>query len=468
MAHPSIAKRRYFLLNEGADFSWLIRTPFYGTLMFKSLSLSHSFDSSFLPIRLLIFLRWIAIMGQICTVSVVSFVLHFPLPFATLSLIIGLSIIINWILTRFAQKQSRISTRQLLYFLIYDLGQLTALLYVTGGLNNPFSVFILAPVVIAASFLPQKPGRLVALCGAGCVMLLLTTKYPLPWYDGGYVHPGQLRCGIACSLLLAMIFMSEYSGWIAKEFRKLYAAVTASQHALAREQKVASLGALAAAAAHELGSPLTTINIAIKDLISQTQTDHPFREDLDLILAQSLRCRDILQDLSRNFAKEQQTPLQTLPMSAALNVILTHLPPSDRRVQIISPQDHQEPLLTLKPEVIYSLGNIIQNAQQFAESTVKIMIDWSLKTVQLVIQDDGPGYPPYILNRLGEPYLSGRDSSSGAECHLGLGLFIAQTLLAQTGATLYFSNENGAKCSIIWPATTFKDHNHDESAPYRR
>ncbi len=436
--------------------------------MFKSLSLSHSFDSSFLPMRLLIFLRWVAIAFQICTVVVVGWVLHFSLPVATLSLIIGLSIFINVVLTWLAQRQSRISTKQLPYFLIYDLGQLTALLYVTGGLNNPFSVFILAPVVIASSFLPQQPGRIMTLIGAACVVLLLTTKYPLPWYDGGYVHPGLLRCGIACALLMSMFFMSEYSSWIAKEFRKLFTAVDASQHALAKEQKLASLGALAAAAAHELGSPLTTINIAIKDLLSQTPTDHPFREDLELVLTQSLRCRDILQDLSRNFAKEQQTPLQTLPMSAGIHVILNHLPPSDKKIEVAVPQSKDEPQLTLKPEIIYSLGNIIQNAQQFAQSVVKISIDWSLKTIQLIIHDDGPGYPPYILSRLGEPYISGRPPSSGTECHLGLGLFIAQTLLAQTGANLYFSNEGGAKCSIIWPTTAFREHFHDESTSYRR
>jgi two-component system sensor histidine kinase RegB len=438
--------------------------------MFKSLSLSRSFDSSFLPIRLLIYLRWIAIFGQIFTVVVVNSTFGFPLPVIVLSTIIGLSITINGILTWASQHQSRISPQQLPYFLLFDMGQLTALLYVTGGLNNPFAVFLLAPVVIASSFLYQPISRLVTLAGAGCVVLLLTTKYPLPWYDGGYVHPGLLRCAIASALLLSMIFMSEYSSWIAKEFRKLFTAVDASQQALAREQKLASLGALAAAAAHELGSPLTTINIAIKDLLSQTSSDHPFREDLELILAQSLRCRDILQDLSRNFAQEQQTPMQTLPMTAALNVILNHLPKCDKATEIVFPNNtdrSNEPVLTLKPEVIYSLGNIIQNGQQFAQSKVTITIDWSFKTVQLIIKDDGPGYPSHIVSRIGEPYISGRPPSL-QDCHLGLGLFIAQTLLAQTGANLYFSNENGAKCSIIWPRDVFREFNQDEPTSHRR
>jgi two-component system, sensor histidine kinase RegB len=425
--------------------------------MFRSLSLSHTFASSFLPIRLMIYLRWVVILGQIGTTFVVGFILNFPLPLAAF-IIIGLSILINLILAYVSQHQPRLSIKQLPYYLLYDLGQLTALLYITGGLNNPFAVLILAPVVIAASFLAQRISRLIAAAGVSAVLFLLSSPYPLPWYDGGYFHPKLILDAIALGLLIAIVFMNEYSGWIAREFTKLFQAVEASQLALAREQKLASLGALAAAAAHELGSPLTTINIAIKDLLSQTPVDHPFREDLDLILTQSLRCRDILQDLSRNFAQEQQTPLQTLPISAALHALISHLPPSDKTIQIQAPSSQDEPPLTLKPEIIYSLGNIIQNAQQFATSRVTLTLDWNYKTVQLIIHDDGPGYPSHILHRLGEPYLSGRNQVNSPECHLGLGLFIAQTLLAQTGANLYFSNEQGAKCNIVWPTVILREY----------
>lgn len=416
------------------------------------MDISYAVPYHFLPLRLFVILRWIALLGQGCTVAVVVFILQYQMPLSSVILILCVSGIMHIFLT--LHPSDRLTPAQILLCLAYDLGQLTTMLFVTGGLNNPFSILLIAPVVVAAGFLAAR--QTLLLCGL-CLLLigvLACSPFPLPWYDQGVFYPLSLRLGIGVALVTTILFTAYYVWYVAYETRKLSQALTATQLALGKEQKISSLGALAAAAAHELGSPLTTITLVAKEL-RQQMTSKENAEDVDLILTQAYRCRDLLQDLSRNFAQDYQIPLDYLPISAALRVILERFKgPKTVALVVSGVAEVMEPKIHLTPEIIHGLGNIIENACQFAQKSVRIYLSWTSVDMKICVEDDGPGYADDVLKHLGNPYVSGRLHQE--DCHLGLGLFIAQTLLARHGVKMYFSNNTapnctGAQCHLLLP-----------------
>ncbi len=446
----------------------------------------HSFGASLrfrYPVRLLIYLRWIAIFGQTTSVLVSAFVFGDSMPLPMVFSIIGLATFVNLILTIFTGPRRRIPADQVFYYLLYDLGELGALLFVTGGLNNPFVILILAPVVIAAGFLSQKKGLLISFAAIFVVYILASSPYPLPWELSGILLPDRMRGAILIALIIAILFIGLYTNKIAAETNSLTRALQATEMALSREQRLSSLGALAAAAAHELGSPLTTITLIAKDLQEEPQLPLDLRDDVNLLLEQSYRCRDILQDLAKSCFGGHSIPHAELPITAAIQAVIhPHNSSGSRlekdrktpRIEVKCEEGSfltEEPTILLGPEIIHGLGNIIQNALQFAATKVLILVNWTPENITISFKDDGPGYPQRILERLGNPYVSGRVSGrnilNGEEkgIHLGLGLFISQTLLAQRGAKLFFENNGlqstaspmtnsknglGASCSIIW------------------
>lgn len=400
-----------------------------------------------ISIHLLIRLRWVAILGQLITLLVIYYGFQFKLPVFQISVIIGLSFLVNLFFSFSQSKRHFIPEKEVLFYLLYDLGQLTTVLYLTGGLNNPFSVLVLAPVVIAAGFLPQKKSMVLTIAAMGSLLLLSLSPYPLPWHNGGLILPSELQLGIAIALSTGIIFTAFYVMRVMQETQRLEEALQASRTALAREQRLASLGALAAAAAHELGSPLTTISLITKDLLKEAK-DTASHSDLTLIMQQLERCRHILKELAKNFAGEKTLPYDRLPLAAAIDLIIQRLPKDTKKKLVIRKNTNKdEPSLTLTPEFIHGIYNIMDNGWQYANRTLTILLGWNPSLITIEIQDDGPGYAPFILNRLGEPYVSGR-SFKDAQDHLGLGLFIAQTLLAQINGKLYFRNHNGACCRI--------------------
>ena len=410
---------------------------------------------SAIPIQLLITLRWIAVAGQLLTILIIFYGFKFDLPLYKLSIVMMLSFTVNAIFSLIRTKGNLIPQRHVAAYLLYDLGQLTTVLYLTGGLNNPFGVLLLAPVVIAAGFLPAKRSLLLCTCALGAIGILAFSPYPLPWETYGLELPLALKVGSGIALATAIIFIALYVESVAKEGRRLVTALHASTLALSREQRLASLGALAAAAAHELGSPLTTITLITNDLHEEI-TDPSQQADLTLIKQQLTRCRHILEELAKNFAGEKTLPYDILALQATVQLIIARLPlepTKSLQIEIISPGE--EPILQLTPELIHGLNNILQNGWHFAKSILHIALSWDEEMIHIVVKDDGPGYPDSILDRLGEPYVSGR-SPDDAKYHLGLGLFIAQTLLAKINGTLYFKNKKGAQCHVQLPRKTIE------------
>jgi len=276
---------------------------------------------------------------------------------------------------------------------------------------------------------------------------------PLPWRTTPLVFPPALIAGLWIALVLATVFTAGYTWSVAQEARMLRDAMAATQLALAREQRVSAVGALAAAAAHELGSPLATIAVVAKELARELPANSPHAEDAALLLSQSERCRMILAGLARQPEEEGDggSPYTRLPISALVEAAGAPYHDNDARLIFATAGEpsEEEPLVRRSPEIMHGLNNLIQNAVQFARREVSVTTFWDAATVTVEVADDGPGFPLNLLARVGEPYLSTR---AGAAGHMGLGIFIAQSLLERTGARLTFDNlpEGGAHVAISW------------------
>lgn len=409
-----------------------------------------SFDR--ISLRRLVLIRSVAVSGQALTLLTVHFLLGFRLPLLPALIVVGCSVVLNLGALLYHRAGTRLGETAAALYLAYDTIQLAILLYLTGGLENPFSILMLAPVTVAATALSQRPVIVLASLAVVAITVLGLVHDPLPWLGAApFVFPADLVLGIWVALALATVFIGGYTLSVAQEARRLRDAVAATQLALAREQRVSAVGALAAAAAHELGSPLATIAVVAKELARELPADSPHAEDAALLLSQSERCRHILAELAQQPEEDGSSPYTSLPISALVEAAGT--PYHDARVRLIfattGDSADDEPLVRRSPEIMHGLNNLIQNAVQFARHEVSVTIFWDRGVVTVEVADDGPGFPPHLLGRLGEPYLSTR---AGDPDHMGLGIFIAQSLLERSGATLNFDNlvDGGAHVAISW------------------
>jgi len=404
-----------------------------------------------ISLRRLVFIRWVAVSGQALALMTVHYGLDFRLPLIPAFAVVGASILFNLGLVLSRRATTRLGEREATVFLGYDTLQLALLLYLTGGLENPFAILMLAPITVAATILSQRP--VIGLAGFAIVAVTVLALWhlPLPWSGPGLQFPPVLIVAHWAALVFATGFIASYTWAVAREARRLRDAVSATQLSLAREQRISAVGALAAAAAHELGSPLATIAVVARELARDLPPDSPHADDAQLLLSQSERCRRILAELAQQPPEDGGSPFARLPISALVDAAgaLYH----DPRVRLIfaatgEPAD-AEPEVQRSPEIMHGLHNLIQNAVQFARREVTVATFWDDSAVTIDITDDGPGFPPNLLGRLGEPYLSSRPGASG---HMGLGIFIAQSLLERSGAGLAFENldEGGAHVVISW------------------
>jgi two-component system sensor histidine kinase RegB len=382
----------------------------------------------------------------------VHFGFDFKLPLTSTFVVIAASAVLNILASRRRLPTARLGDREAAAYLAYDTLQLGILLFLTGGLENPFAILMLAPVIVSATILSRSSViglsalTVVAISALAIWHLALPQRALLPF------EPAPIYVlGFWTALVCSTLFISGYAWSVALEARKMRDAYAATQLALAREQRVSAVGGLAAAAAHQLGSPLATIAVVAKELARELPADSPHAEDAALLLSQSERCRLILAELAHQPEEDGSSPYTSLPISALVEAAGT--PYHDARIRLIfataGDAADDEPLVRRSPEIMHGLNNLIQNAVQFARHEVSATIFWDRSTVTVDIADDGPGFPPHLLGRLGEPYLSTR---AGDQDHMGLGIFIAQSLLERSGATLNFDNlvEGGAHVVISW------------------
>jgi two-component system sensor histidine kinase RegB len=406
----------------------------------------------------LVRLRWLAIAGQTGALLFVHYALAFPLPLVPALGVIALSALLNVALRLRFPVSRRIGVGAAGLLLGYDVLQLALLLYLTGGLQNPFAV------LFPATALPPRMTLLLGLLAVGCASLLAFYHRPLPWTGAPPSLPFLYVAGVWTALTLALAFIGTYAFRVAKEARQLAEALAATELVLAREQHLSALDGLAAAAAHELGTPLATIALVAKELDRALPLDDPHREDLELLLQQTGRCRDILRTLST--LDEGGAPHERMPLSVLVEE--TVAPSRSFGVAIETRQAGYgpEPVGNRNPGILYGIGNLIENAVDFARTQVLVTTRWDDAEVEVEVSDDGPGFSPEIRARLGEPYVSSRGGPqrSGAEPEaggLGLGFFIAKTLLERTGAKVAIANapppSSGAVVRVLWPRAAFEN-----------
>ncbi len=409
-------------------------------------------------LRTFIVLRWMAVVGQTVTVLVVHFGLGFTLPLGATLAVIAASSWLNLYLSVAQPSQKFLEEWEMAGHLAFDIVQLSALIALTGGMDNPFAVLLGAPVAIgftAMRTLGAVALAAFAMSAAGVVWLVAS---PLPWSpDATFDPPDLYEVGLATALVSSTGFMSAFIWRLALDTRRMSDALLATQAVLAREQRLSALGGLAAAAAHELGTPLATIQVTAKEMLRASAGNAELREDAALLSSQAERCRDILQQLSRRGDAEDavhaQLRLRHL-IEEAVDPLQGLGPPIVMQLEPIGSSNAAEPYLRRSPEVIYALTNFLENAMDFAQSRVVVTGRWSDKEVEVEIRDDGPGFDADILTELGQPYVS-RRSDGSAHGGLGLGFFIAKTFVERTGGQLRFGNvsppASGAVVRARWP-----------------
>ena len=440
----------------------------------QSLPLPAPISTGRIRLRSLILMRWVAVVGQTTTIFFVALVLRYDVPLmATLTTVV-ISVVINIILIFRYPASKRLTDEEAGFYLSYDILQLAALLYLTGGLHNPFAFLMLSPVIVAATTLSTRPIIILVGLTLVCASILVFVHFPLPWKGGEYIIPHTYVFGIWIAIVVGAVFFSINILRVAEEGRRMLDALAATQMTLARERELSAVSGLAAAAAHELGTPLGTISLVAKELDKELESGSPFAKDVKLLISQSKRCRDILEQLTLRAADGTNLSFHRMPImrlaetvahrqqqNQPIAIVVEHDPQliqsADSAHESTQVQNNPQPLAHHCLEIIHALGNFVDNAVDFAKSRVTIRVAWSKQIVILEIIDDGPGYSKNILGALGEPYVSTRNNSDG----MGLGIFIAKTLLEQTGAHVEFGgrhNTNGARIVVTWPRELFADH----------
>ncbi|MGA7809134.1 ActS/PrrB/RegB family redox-sensitive histidine kinase [Bradyrhizobium sp.] len=414
-------------------------------------------------------LRWLAVLGQLAAIFMVAQGLEFDLPIVPCLAIVSLSALLNLALQVAVDPMRRLEPVYAAALLALNIVELAALLYLTGGLQNPFSFLFLAPVLISATALPVRLTIALGLLAVACATLLFFFYFPLPWdSEEPLILPPIYLFGVWLSILVAIGVTSLYSFQVTEEARKLSDALAATELVLAREQHLTQLDGLAAAAAHELGTPLSTIVLVSRELQRTLQDNKEVSADIRTLREQAQRCRDILSKITQLSAIG--APFDRMKLSTLIEELVAPHRDFDVAIKVrIAVSGSNEPVGTRNPAILYGIGNILENAVDFARAAVEVNAWWNDESVEIVISDDGPGFAPDILKRIGEPYLSrrrGADETQSEHTGLGLGVFIARTLLERTGAKISFTNrvfpDHGAVVQIAWPRRRFEAPEADE------
>jgi two-component system sensor histidine kinase RegB len=439
------------------------------------MSMSEIFDEQtpqtlrYIRLDTLVRLRWLAVLGQTAAVLVVADGFDFDVPYWACLAVIAVYASVNVVLRLRFRWNQRLEPVHAAWLLALDIVELAVLLFLTGGLQNPFSFLLAGPVLISAAALPKRLtlilGGLVFVCAA----ILMRWYYPLPWPEEEHLDIPQLyMAGVWISLMLAIGYISIYAWQITEESRQLSEALNATELVLAREHYLTQLDGLAAAAAHELGTPLSTILLVARELERQLEQrqidpDSPrFAEDIRLLREQAQRCRVILGKLTELPAPGE--PFEQMKLSALIEEVVAPNRGAGVAIEVeIARDDPAEPVGARNPAVLYGLGNILENAVDFARERVEVKATWTDEDVAVEVSDDGSGFPPEIIDRMGEPYVTserGRRMRGREMPGLGLGFFIAKTLLARSGARISLRNkqfpQRGAIVRVRWKRTDFE------------
>ncbi|MCV2892644.1 sensor histidine kinase RegB [Lentibacter sp. XHP0401] len=402
--------------------------------------------SNYIRLRTFIWLRWAAVFGQLTALFVAERYYNLQFEVGLFYLVVGASVLANLVAMFIFPLSRRLSERENFFMVLFDLLQLGVLLFLSGGLNNPFSVLIVGPVAVSAAVFSTRSTIILGLITLVIVSGLTQFYFPLRTEQGFIIRiPDIFMFGTWAAVVIAVVFLGVYVRRIALDANAMSEAFQAAQLALSREQKLTDLGGVVAAAAHELGTPLATIKLVSSELLDEFPEGSELREDIELIAQQADRCRDILRSMGRTGKDDiymRQAPVATVVQDAAS-------PHTDRGKAIHFSEESvdgtPQPEIYRKPEIIHGLRNLVQNAVDFSRANVWVETVWSSENVTVRIQDDGGGYPPGLIGRIGDPFMRRRSNAQTrakqtAYEGMGLGLFIAKTLLERSGAELNFTN----------------------------
>ena len=407
-------------------------------------------------------IRWLAVLGQSTVLTLVSGYLEYPLPIMQCFTLVAMSAALNLFNTWRFPAIKRISSPQALITLLFDTMQLAALLYLTGGMTNPFAILLIVPAIISAATLPPRFTATLSVIVAIAASCLAFWHLPLPWMPGVQLSfPFIYILGIWGAVVSCLLFATFYVYRVAGEARRLSDALASTELVIQREQHLSDLDGMAAAAAHELGTPLATISLVAKEMDRAVQSDSPLKEDIGLMRGQADRCREILSRLS-TLGSDDEDPTLRVPLLVMIEEIVA--PHREFGVEILTHvrgRTTNEPIELRNSGLMYGLGNIVENAVDFAKQNVGVEVSWDEKEITVRIKDDGPGFETEQLVHLGEPEVGrvrGATRSRKGSSGLGLGIFIAKTLMERNGARVYFANGSepgvGAVVTTIWPKSS--------------
>ena len=403
-------------------------------------------------------LRYIAIFGQFIAVNIVFFYLNLGFPITESYLIIFLGLLTNLFL-QFKIKVNQLKDTYASFFLLYDLIQLSTLLYLTGGVLNPFSILLIIPTIVSSTFLSM--GTTIVLGVLTSILLFILTHFyiPLPGMDiSTFSVPNFYEFGILISILIGLIFLSYFGIRFSGETKKRSEALNKLQEVISKEYELESLGGQAAAAAHSLGTPLATISVVAKELKKEIGDNKEISKDIDLLISQSKRCSDILKKISRKQIEEDSF-LSLITLENLLDEIINSFnETSSKKIELFVENDKNKISIKRSPEIIYGLRNFIGNSVKFSKSKVKVNLKSDQNIIEIKINDDGPGIPEDIINKIGEPYIKSKSKELSANSGLGLGTFLGKTLLERQNAKLLFKRNSelgGALVTISWTPKDF-------------
>ena len=403
--------------------------------------------------KTLIILRWIALLGQLIAINLVYFFLKLEFPILIAHAIILLGVSTNFVL-QFRIKSIQLKDFYASSFLTFDLIQLSLLLYLTGGISNPFSILMIIPTIVSSTFLSMGSTIVLGVLTVCFLFLLTIFHYPLPViHDGSVTFPKLYLIGYFIAIVIGLIFLSYFGIRFSGESKRRSDAVNKLQQAIAKEYELESLGGQAAAAAHSLGTPLATISVVATELKKELGNNKEFSKDIDLLVSQTKRCGEILKKISKKQIKEDEFFSKTNLEDLLDEILISFRETSSKEIVLVSKDNKNSFNLQRTPELIYGLRNFIGNAVKFSKSRVEIILISDEQTIQIKINDDGPGFPEDIIEMIGEPYIQSKSNQVSSNSGTGLGTFLGKTLLERQSANLNFTKDTklkGASVIVEW------------------
>ena len=403
--------------------------------------------------KTLVILRWIAIIGQFSAITLVYFYLNLDFPILIAISILFLGFLSNLYL-QFGIKSITLRDFYASVFLVYDLIQLSSLLYLTGGISNPFSILMIIPTIVSSTLLSMGTTIILGILTIIFLFLLTIFHYPLPGiHDHSITFPKLYLTGYFLAIIVGLVFLSYFGIRFSGESKRRSDAINKVQQVIAKEYELESLGGQAAAAAHSLGTPLATISVVASELKKELGEKNEHSKDIDLMISQTKRCGEILKKISKKQIKEDEFFSKTKLEDLLSELISSFKETSSKHIKLQTEYDKNKISFQRSPEIIYGLRNFIGNAVKFSKTKVEIILSSNKKDIEILIKDDGPGFPADVIEILGEPYIKSKSSEINDNAGTGLGTFLGKTLLERSGAKLSFlngKNNKGALVKIFW------------------